>query len=40
LLGTIVRVRRKKEKTEVGAKKNAAEADASVVLRPARWGEV
>jgi phage repressor protein C with HTH and peptisase S24 domain len=40
LLGKIVSVRRKKEKTEVGAKKNAAEAGASVVLRPARWSEV
>src|SRR6202161_3915384 len=35
LLGKIVRVRRKKEKTEVGAKKNAAETGPSVVLRPA-----
>jgi|ERR1700722_7023813 len=40
LLGKIVRVRRKKEKTDVGAKKNAAETGASVVLRPARWSEV
>ena len=39
LLGKIVGVRRKKEKTEVAAKKNAAEASASVVLRPARWSE-
>jgi hypothetical protein len=42
LLGKIVRVRRKKEKIERSVEKNAAEAgaDASVVLRPARWSEV
>jgi hypothetical protein len=37
LLGKIVRVRRKKEKIELGAKKKATEVGASVVLRPARW---
>jgi Peptidase S24-like len=36
-LGKIVRVRRKKEKIELGAKKTPAETLASVVLRPARW---
>ena len=40
LLGKIVRVRRKKEKTEVGAKKNATKTGPSVVLRPASWSEV
>jgi hypothetical protein len=37
LLGKIVRVRRKKEKIELGAKKTPAETLASVLLRPARW---
>ena len=37
LLGKIVRVRRKKEKIELGAKKKATEVGASVVLRPAQW---
>jgi hypothetical protein len=37
LLGKIVRVRRKKEKIESGAKKTPAETLASVLLRPARW---
>jgi hypothetical protein len=36
-LGKIVRVRREKEKIELGAKKTATEAVVSVVLRPARW---
>jgi hypothetical protein len=40
LLGKIVRVRRKREKIEVGAKKKATETGASVVVRPARWSEV
>jgi Peptidase S24-like len=39
LLGQIVRVRRKKEKVELGAKEKTTDADASAVLRPARWGE-
>ena len=37
LLGKIVRVRRKKEKRE--SEKKSAEANASVVPRPARWSE-
>ena len=40
LLGKIVRVRRKKEKIELGDKKKSTDAGASVVLRPARWSEV
>jgi hypothetical protein len=36
-LGKIVRVRRKKEKTEMDAKKTPAETLTSVVLRPVRW---
>ena len=40
LLGKIVRVRREKEKIELGAKKKTTEAADSVVLRPARWHEV
>jgi len=40
LLGKIVRVRRKKEKIELGDKKKPTDAVASVVLRPARWREV
>jgi Peptidase S24-like len=39
LLGKIVRVRREKEKIELGTKKKATEGGASVVLRPARWSE-
>lgn len=39
LLGKIVRVRREKEKIELGAKKKATEGGASVVLRPARWAK-
>ena len=39
LLGKIVRVRRKKEKIELGAKKAPVETVDSVVLRPARWAE-
>jgi hypothetical protein len=38
-LGKIVRVRREKEKTEMGAKKTPLEAVVSVVLRPARWAK-
>jgi hypothetical protein len=38
-LGKIVRVRREKEKIELGAKKTATEAIVSVVLRPARWAK-
>jgi phage repressor protein C with HTH and peptisase S24 domain len=40
LLGKIVRVRRKKEKIELRAKKKATDGGASVVLRPGRWSEV
>jgi Peptidase S24-like len=40
LLGKIVGVRRKKEAVELGAKEKTTDADASAVLRPARWGEV
>jgi len=40
LLGKIVRVRRKKEKIELGDKKKPIDAVASVVLRPARWSDV
>jgi len=39
LLGKIVRVRREKEKIEVGHKKKATEGAASVVLPPARWAK-
>jgi Peptidase S24-like len=38
-LGKIVRVRRQKEKIELGAKKTTMEAIVSVVLRPARWAK-
>jgi Peptidase S24-like len=38
-LGKIVRVRRKKEKIEPGAKKPPVEAAVSVVLRPSRWAK-
>jgi len=38
-LGKIVRVRRKKEKIEQGAKKAPVETVVSVVLRPARWAK-
>jgi hypothetical protein len=38
-LGKIVRVRREKEKIEMGAKKTPLEAVVSVVLRPARWAK-
>ncbi|HTG27902.1 MAG TPA: S24 family peptidase [Methylomirabilota bacterium] len=38
-LGKIVRVRRKKEKIEPGAKKAPGETVVSVVLRPARWAK-
>jgi peptidase S24-like protein len=40
LLGKIVGVRRKKEKIELGAKEKPRDGIASVVLRPARSGEV
>ena len=36
-LGKIVRVRREKEKIELGSKKTYTEPVVSVVLRPARW---
>lgn len=39
MLGKIVRVRREKDKIEVGIKKKTTEAVESVVLRPARWSE-
>ena len=39
LLGKIVRVRREKEKIELGAKEKVTEGGASVVLRPARWAK-
>jgi Peptidase S24-like len=39
LLGKIVRVRREKDKIELGTKKKTTEAVDSVVLRPARWSE-
>jgi hypothetical protein len=39
LLGKIVRVRREKDKIELGTKKKTTEAAESVVLRPARWSE-
>ena len=38
-LGKIVRVRRQKEKIELGAKKTRMEAVVSLVLRPARWAK-
>jgi hypothetical protein len=38
-LGKIVRVRREKEKIEMGAKKTPLEAAVSVVLPPARWAK-
>jgi hypothetical protein len=38
-LGKIVRVRRKKEKIELGVGKKSAEAVPSVMLRPARWAK-
>jgi hypothetical protein len=39
LLGKIVRVRREKEKIELGAEKKATVNGASVVRRPARWAK-
>jgi len=39
LLGKIVRVRREKDKIELGTKKKTTERVDSVVLRPARWSE-
>ena len=39
LLGKIVRVRREKDKIELGTKKKTTEAVDSVVLRPGRWSE-
>ena len=38
-LGKIVRVRREKERIELGAQKTPLEAVVSVVLRPARWAK-
>ena len=39
LLGKIVRVRRKKEKIELGVKEKVTEGGATVVLRPVRWAK-
>jgi len=39
LLGKIVRVRREKDKIELGTKKKTTETVESVVLRPGRWSE-
>src|SRR3984893_14522348 len=39
LLGKIVRVRRDKEKIELGGKKSHMEPVVSVLLRPARWAK-